>query len=335
MQCMGDRKKDHIRMAFEAQVQASSLDKRFYYEPMLGPHPAKPLPERKFMGKILKVPLWVSSITGGTPDAGEINRNLARACQEFGMGMGLGSCRPLLTDQRYFGDFDVRKIIGDDLPLCANLGIAQVEELFRNDKLVHITELLKRLQADGLIIHVNPLQEWLQPEGDRIREAPADTIRRMLDRSDFPIIVKEVGQGMGPESLRQLLNMPLEAIEFAAFGGTNFTKLEIMRQEAGNKGIFEPLAYTGHDAEEMVDFCNEITGSEKNLKCRQLIISGGLASFLDGYYLIGKSRLPAVYGQAAVFLKHAMEGYENLHRYIESQVRGLELAYSYLRIKNN
>ena len=79
------------------------------------------------------------------------------------MGMGLGSCRTLLYTNDTLEDFNVRHLIGDDLPLFANLGIAQVEQLVESNKLYLITELLDKLQADGLIIHVNPMQEWLQP----------------------------------------------------------------------------------------------------------------------------------------------------------------------------
>ncbi len=332
---MSDRKKHHIQLAFEAQIPSSELDKRFYYEPLLSGHPVNPLPPVSFMGKNLKVPLWASSMTGGTEMAGIINRNLARACNEFGMGMGLGSCRLLLKDDSCISDFDLRHIIGDEMPLYANLGIAQLEELIRQNKLRLVSELLKRLQADGLIIHVNPMQEWFQPEGDRIRLAPIDTIRRMLDECDFRIVVKEVGQGMGPESLKQLLELPLEAVEFAAFGGTNFVKLELMRDSSAGRESFEPLSYTGHNAEEMVDFCNEISDSENDIQCRQVIISGGVKSFLQGYYLINKSKLPAIYGQASCLLKHAGGDYESLQKYISEQVRGLELAHAYLRIRHN
>jgi len=332
---MSDRKKHHIQLAIDSQIPDSQMDKRFYFEPFLSPHPADPLPPVSFMGKILKVPLWVSSMTGGTSMACKINRNLARACKEFGMGMGMGSCRPLLKDDSSIKDFDLRPIIGNDMPLYANLGIAQIEELIRQNKLRLVSELLKRLQADGLIIHVNPMQEWFQHGGDRIRLAPIDTIRRMLDECDFRIVVKEVGQGMGPESLRQLLELPLEAVEFAAFGGTNFVKLELMNDSSARWEFLEPLTYTGHNAEEMVDFCNEISDTESDLQCRQLIISGGVKSFLQGYYLIKKSKLPAIYGQASCLLEHAREDYESLQNYIRDQIRGLELANAYLRIRDN
>jgi isopentenyl-diphosphate delta-isomerase len=332
---MEERKKDHIDLALDSQTLINTLDDRFDYEPLLNPHPGGSPEPFDFLGKKLNIPVWVSSMTGGTKMAGIINRNLARACHEFGMGMGLGSCRIIMDDDTYFEDFNVRPIIGDDYPLYANLGIAQIEELIGSNSLERIRSLLDRLQADGLVVHVNPLQEWCQPEGDHFRSAPIATIKRLLDQTDFRVIVKEVGQGMGPESLRALLKLPLEAIEFAAFGGSNFTLVELDRSAPAMKAFYEPLISLGHTAEEMVDMVNHIFDTEPEILCRQLIISGGIKTFLDGFYLVKKSRLPAIYGQASGFLMHARENYESLQEYVAYQVKGWQLAEAYLTPKFN
>ena len=121
-----DRKKDHIELAFESVV--ANQDSRFYYEPLFSGHPQGELEPVHFAGKQMKAPLWVSSMTGGTKEAGIINKNLARACGQFGLGMGLGSCRIILKDDEYLPDFQLRKEMGD-YPLYANLGVAQLEEL--------------------------------------------------------------------------------------------------------------------------------------------------------------------------------------------------------------
>lgn len=330
-----DRKRDHIELAFQSQVEAQGLDNRFYYEPLLSGHPQDgSWPSVSFLGKKLRAPIWVSSMTGGTELANTINHNLARACKDFGIGMGLGSCRSLLYDDTFLKDFDVRSEIGDDLPLFANLGVAQVETLIQKRQLDKINTLVNKLRADGLIIHVNPLQEWLQPEGDRFAASPLATIEQVLNKLDVPIIVKEVGQGMGKASLKALLQLPLAAIDFAANGGTNFAKLELLRSTPQKQHIYSALAFVGHSAEEMTMMVNELVkelGDE--LACRQIIISGGVRSFLDGYYLINKSTLPAIYGQASGFLKHARGSYEALAEYVEAQVQGLELARAFLRVR--
>lgn len=329
---MENRKKDHIDLAFQSQTLKAEIDQRFYYEPMMSAHPEGVPGNFYLAGKKQKLPIWISSMTGGTELAGKINRNLARLGREFGIGMGLGSCRIILDDDKHFSDFDMRDELGNDLPFFANLGIAQVENLIESKELGKINRLLSRLRADGLIIHVNPLQEWFQPEGDRLRYPAIDTIRNLLKHAEYPVIVKEVGQGMGMESLRSLLQLPLESIEFAAFGGTNFAKVELLRADETKQLLFEPLSKVGHDAFEMLDMVNEIV-AEGNTQCKSIIVSGGVKSFLDGYYLISKSLLPAIYGQASGFLKYAKEDYTQLKSYAEHQISGLELAYAYLKIK--
>lgn len=329
---MEERKKDHIELAFQSQILRSDIDQRFYYEPMLSAHPQNGLPEVKFGKQKQTAPLWVSSMTGGTKLAGDINRNLARVCREFGFGMGLGSCRIILDDDNFFPDFDMRDEIGPDIPFFANLGIAQIEELIENDHMKMVDDMISRLRADGLIIHVNPIQEWFQPEGDQLNVAPIETVKTFLNHASYPVIVKEVGQGMGLESLRALLELPLLAVEFAAFGGTNFAKLELARRNDSQKQLFEPLSHIGHHAYEMTDMANQIFATGK-VKTQHLIISGGIKSFLDGYYLINKSKIPAIYGQASGFLKYASESYFELKEYVEYQIKGLDLAYNYLRVK--
>jgi isopentenyl-diphosphate delta-isomerase len=331
------RKKDHIEMAFRSQVDTAHIDPRFYYEPMLAAHPLKEggWPEFSFLGHTFRAPLWVSSMTGGTQLARQINHHLARACGEFGFGMGLGSCRALLYSDEYFPDFNVRPVMGPGVPLYANLGIAQVEKLLARAE-AHVAEdLVGRLQADGLIIHVNPTQEWLQPEGDVLARPPIDTIADFSSRSGLKIIVKEVGQGFGPASLRALLALPIEAVDFAASGGTNFALLELLRSDPAQREAFAGLSLVGHSAAEMVDMANQlVAGLGPEIRCRQVIISGGVKNFLDGYYLTQRLRLPSVYGQASAFLKHAQESYESLHQYVQGQLQGLAYARAFLRVRS-
>jgi len=259
---------------------------------------------------------------------------LAMVCHEFGMGMGLGSCRMILNSDQWLHDFDVRDIIGDNLPLYANLGINQVEEISISGSWHLITDLIKKLRADGLIIHINPLQEWMQPEGDRLRFPPLDTLSRTIDKLPFTkLVVKEVGQGMGPESLKALLQLPLEAIEFGAFGGTNFSRLEIIRNDQSRAALQESLSTVGHNAEQMIKYVIDAVKNNLTIRTKHLIISGGIPSFLDGFYLTGISPLPAVYGQASAFLQYAREGLEPLRSYTKAQTEGLRMAASYLRIK--
>ncbi|MBK8721320.1 MAG: type 2 isopentenyl-diphosphate Delta-isomerase [Saprospiraceae bacterium] len=325
------RKKDHISLAFESQINSKEIDNRFYYEPFLAAHPDNLDLSIDFLGKKMLVPIWISSMTGGTEKAKLINRNLAKNCREFGMGMGLGSCRSLLYSDEYFEDFNVRPIIGSNYPLFANLGVAQVEHLVLKKELHKITTLIDKLQADGLIIHVNPFQEYLQPEGDRFIQSPLQTIENVLEKLSIPIIVKEVGQGFGPQSLRRLLQLPLAAIDFGASGGTNFALLELLRTQEKSESVQMPLTKVGHSAEEMITFVNDLVVElGDKVLCNQIIVSGGIQNFLDGYYCTKKLKLKSVYGQASAFLKYAIHDDDSLSNYTQQHIKGLKLANAYL-----
>lgn len=322
-------------MAFKSQVLKDALDKRFYYEPILSGHPVEEADiSIDILNTKLRLPIWVSSMTGGTALAKTINTNLSKACEEFGMGMGLGSCRSLIDSDERLSDFAMRKYMPNQ-PMYANLGVAQIEELILNNKIHLISDVVNKLEADGLIIHVNPMQEWFQPEGDIYHMSPIEMIKRLIDTlPDLKIIVKEVGQGMGPKSLEALYSLPIQAIDFAAGGGTNFSKLELFRSDENQIHQFEGLSRVGHCALEMVNLANNTIGNlgEKCL-CHETIISGGISDYLDGYYLINKMKSKAIYGQASSFLKNSMDDYETLRAHIISQKKGLKMANAFLTVK--
>lgn len=329
-----DRKDDHINLAFQSGTPAHMCDSRFEYDPIhtIHPEPLAKWPSR-LAGIVMDYPVWVSSMTGGTAKARLINSNLARLCGEYKLGMGLGSCRKLIDHPETRSDFQVRKMIGGQ-PLFANLGIAQLELWLSENKLDLIREIMEICEADGLIIHINPMQEYMQAEGDRIQVKPIETIKRVLDAFDYKIIVKEVGQGMGFNAMKSLLSLPLEAVEFGAFGGTNFALLELLRDDALKREALAPLANIGHSAEEMVQICNLLMEKKSEIQTDQIIISGGVQHFLDAYYLMSMSKMPSLYGMASAFLKHAMGDYENLKLFFEQQISGLNMCRSFLKIKN-
>ncbi len=326
------RKEDHISLAFQSSSLSDQRDERFSYEPALSGHvPGEIDFTRTIAGRTMQFPIWISSMTGGTEKANTINHNLAKLCGEYGLGMGLGSCRQLLYEDKRLSEFDVRAAM-PEAPLMINLGIAQIETLIQKNDTHLIKRLMERLQADGLIIHINPLQEWMQPEGDQITIAPIESISTLLSENDYPIIVKEVGQGFGKESIKSLLSLPLEALDLAGFGGTNFSKLELLRSDEMRADSLGPILRIGHTCQEMIQNINEIKNQKGDIQCKQIIISGGVRGFLDGYYYMEKCELPNLYAQASGFLKHAMD-YASLKRYMDIQVQGLKTAYALLRVK--
>jgi len=327
-----DRKEDHIDLALSSSMAAATIDRRFSYEPMLSGHVKKDLKlDQEVAKKQLKYPIWVSSMTGGTEKAKKINYNLAQLCGELGLGMGLGSCRQLLYEEKRVHEFDVRSLMPDN-PLMINLGIAQVEELIAKKETNRIKNLISKLKADGLIIHINPLQEWMQPEGDRIMIPPIETVSTLLAEVDYPVIIKEVGQGFGSASIAALLQLPLEAIELAGYGGTNFSKIELLRSDPSRVECYEPIYNLGHDCNQMLGYINDFVKNDPDkVKTKLIIFSGGIKGFLDGYYFTQKCLLPSIYAQASGFLKHAMD-YKQLKRYAEMQIEGLQMSHALLRL---
>jgi isopentenyl-diphosphate delta-isomerase len=340
---MDQRKKDHLDLTKNAQAHfAFAHDARFNYEPLWGSHQiAKDHYQRpfSFLGKTLRAPLWISSMTGGTGRALEINQRLARVAHEFGLGMGLGSCRPILDSQKSWEQFNLRPILGDDLPFYANLGICQIEKLVEQKRLDQVFNMVEKLSADGLIVHLNPLQEWAQKEGDFLKNPPLETIEKLLSVSPIPIMVKEVGQGMGPKTLHALWQMPIAGVELAAFGGTNFTWLETLRhseqiQEHHAKNVAQSLAQVGHTLAEMVMMINQLQSQmSPTMKAKEVIISGGVKNFLDGHYWRKKLSSPSIYGQAFSFIKVAEKSYEELQQFVHHELQGLAMAEAFLSVK--
>ena len=196
---ISQRKTDHIRLALH-QEPPPAPDPRFFYEPLLGHQDWERLDlSVDFLDKTMRAPLWVSSMTGGGEQSQIANQRLARAVGRFGLGMGLGSLRPLLDENpTSLADYDVRSLMGPQCPLLGNIGIAQAHHLLREGRTQHLLDILEQLQCDGLIVHLNPLQEWYQPGGDLLQRTPLEILQEFLPHIPLPVVVKEVGQGMGP-----------------------------------------------------------------------------------------------------------------------------------------
>ncbi len=323
---LAERKESHIDLTPLSQTSGDGRDSRFNYEPLFFVHPTpNETWETSFLSHTLNFPLWISSMTGGTEKAAVINKNLGTLAGKYKLGMGLGSCRPLLHSKTRLPEFAIRSYLGDQ-PFLANLGIAQVEECVLSGKAHLIHEMVKMTEASGLMIHLNPLQEWLQPEGDRFTISPLESLKRFLDDVSYPVLVKEVGQGMGPKSLKALLGLPIHGIEFGAFGGTNFTKLESLR--ARDTEAREPFIHVGHTAHEMVEVLNALPVGKK-----EFIISGGLKNVLDGYELKMKLKAPSLIGMASPFLAPAMESFETLEKYFLNTREALLTAKGVLSVK--
>lgn len=332
-QHLAKRKSDHLDLALSAQAHGLQSKFQLDYEPLFGRHPRPSnnfsAQKLSFLGKTMRLPLWVSSMTGGTEYAGHINRLLARACALYGMGMGLGSCRSLLESDEFFNDFNLRPELGPDVPFFANIGVAQLEELLAKGKESLLAEMVEALKADGLIVHLNPLQEWFQPEGDSYQTPSIEVLRLFKDKLSLPLVVKEVGQGMGPRSLLALCELGVEGIEFGAYGGTNFSKLENLRRD-NLWPHWQDFESVGHSADEMLTNLLRIA---KQRELPKLIISGGIRSCVQGYSLLSRAPEGSVLGIATPFLEQARKGADALDSFVKSWAEGLEMAAEFLAVQ--
>ncbi len=228
------RKADHIRISLEEDVSFDTLTSGF--ERYRFVHCA--LPEISldavdtavvFLGKRLQAPLLISSMTGGTPQGREINRRLAQAAQEVGIGMGLGSLRAAVEDPTLAETYRVRDVAPDIL-LLANLGAVQLNYGYTVD---HCRRAVEMVGADGLVLHLNPLQEALQPEGQTDFSDLLRKIEAVCRGLEVPVVVKEVGWGLSADVARRLADAGVAALDVAGAGGTSWSQVEMYRAENG------------------------------------------------------------------------------------------------------
>ena len=184
------------------------------------------------LGKRLRAPLVIGAMTGGTERARQINRRLARAAARVGVGMALGSQRAMIADPGLLPTYQVRDA-APDLPLLfGNVGAVQLNMGITPEQ---VARAVRSVEADALNLHLNPLQEAIQPEGDTRFAGLVEKLREALDAlSPLPCLAKEVGAGIGPRAAAKLADLPLAGVECSGTGGTSWARVESMRAEQGS-----------------------------------------------------------------------------------------------------
>ena len=223
------RKADHIRINLEEDVRSgltTGLERyRFVHQALPELNLAQIDSRVTWFGKTLQAPLLVSSMTGGTDSAATINRTLASAAQAAGIAMGLGSQRAAIENPALAPTFQVRDVAPDIL-LFANLGAVQFNYGYGVDQCLRAVEMI---QADALVLHLNALQEAVQPEGDSNFAGLLSKIEAVCRALPVPVIAKEVGWGMSEEAARRLAAAGVAAIDVAGAGGTSWSQVEMHR----------------------------------------------------------------------------------------------------------
>jgi isopentenyl-diphosphate delta-isomerase len=296
------RKADHIRINVEKDVAfkklTSGLENYFFMHQAL---PEIDLAEvnttTSLFGKTLRTPLLISSMTGGTAEAHEINRTLAAAAQEAGMAMGLGSMRAAIEDSSLAYTYQVREVAPDIL-LFANLGAVQFNYGYGVDQCRRAVEMCG---ADALILHLNALQEAVQPEGDGNFAGLVRKIEQVCRQLPVPVIAKEVGWGFSEQAARQLAEAGVAAIDVAGAGGTSWSQVEMHRA---------PTARHARVAGAFIDW--GIPTAVSIQYCRRaapgltVIASGGIRNGIDVAKCIALGASMA--GFAGEFLRAAVSG---------------------------
>ncbi len=306
-----DRKADHLRICLDEDVQFSANTnglERYRFT-----HCCLPEIDRQdinltttFLGKQLSAPLLISSMTGGTEQAGIINQRLAEVAQHYKIAMGVGSQRVVVEKPQVASTFAVRSHAPDIL-LFANLGAVQLNYDYGLDQCLRIVDLLA---ADALILHLNPLQECIQTTGDTNFRNLLDKIKQLCSKLPVPVIAKEVGNGISGAMAEKLLAAGVAAIDVAGAGGTSWAKVESERAE---NPLQRRLGMTFADWGLPTAEC--ITDIRAKSPQVPLIASGGLRHGLDAAKALALGA--DIAGMALPFLQAAAQSETALYDLVE------------------
>jgi isopentenyl-diphosphate delta-isomerase len=271
------RKSQHLKINLEEDVQfprlTTGLERyRFVHNAL----PETSLEQvdlaTRFLGKPLRLPLLISSMTGGTAEAQRINYHLAEGAQAAGIAMGLGSLRAAIEEPTLADSFRVRHL-APDIFLLANLGAVQLNTGYG---LAECQRAVDLVQADALILHLNPLQEVLQAEGDTDWRGLLARIEAVCRSLEVPVVVKEVGWGISARVARQLVDAGVAAIDVAGAGGTSWSRVEMYRTPTERlRRLCAEFADWG------IPTAEALIAVRGALPATPLIASGGLRSGMD------------------------------------------------------
>jgi isopentenyl-diphosphate delta-isomerase len=315
----GSRKADHIRINLEEQVDSSLTNGlenyRFTHQALPEIDLAEISLSTSFFGKKLKSPLFISSMTGGTRQAAQINRNLASAAQEAGIAMGVGSQRAALEDPSLVYSFQVRQVAPDIL-LFANLGAVQLNYGIGIDG---CRQAIDMIEADALILHLNALQEALQPEGNTNFKGLLEKIEELAGTIDQPIIIKEVGWGISAEVARILYDAGVKAFDVAGAGGTSWSQVEMHRANSESQSrVASQFINWG------IPTADSIRQIAKELPDAPILASGGLKNGIDITKSVALGATLA--GMAGPFLKSATGSAEAVAGFIKETNQVIKTA---------
>jgi isopentenyl-diphosphate delta-isomerase len=316
---ISSRKSDHIRINLEQDVSSgltTGLERyRFIH---------RALPElnlqdvdlsQDLFGKKVEAPLLISSMTGGTQEAAQINRTLATAAQETGIAMGVGSQRAAIENPELAATYQVRQVAADIL-LFANLGAVQLNYGYGVEQCQRAVEMIA---ADALILHFNALQEAVQPEGDTRFAGLVKKIEILCRALPVPVIAKEVGWGFSEQDARWLAEAGVKAIDVAGAGGTSWSQVEMHRAKDESQARLA-AAFIGWG----IPTSQAILNVRRAAPDLTVIASGGLRTGLDIAKCIALGASLA--GMAGPFLKAAVRSLDETIQTIQEVRREIQVS---------
>lgn len=282
MPTIQERKAEHIRINLEKDVKASWNP----WDDFQFKHVALPEVDRdevdlscNVLGRELKAPIIISGMTGGAPEAQKINQNLAIAAAELGLGMGVGSQRAALVQADLVPTYAVVK--EQDVPLrIANLGVPQLVKWGPDKSLENARACVEMIDAHAFAIHLNYLQECIQPEGDTKARGSLKAIEGLAKVFRVPILVKETGAGISGDVARVLARTGVKAIDVGGWGGTSFSAVETYRAEAARDELHTRMGRTFWDWGISTPFAVQDVVKAVSGKV-QVVATGGIRNGLD------------------------------------------------------
>lgn len=242
-----------------------------------------------FLHQALAAPLLISCMTGGYRDALKINRQLAEVCEEQDIAMGVGSQRQALEDKQYHRTFSVVREVAPSTPIIGNIGAAEVATMRNTDGIRRLVDLIR---ADAFAVHLNPLQELLQPEGNTNFKGVLQGIALLVKQLPVPVVVKEIGAGLSADVVRRLLDVGVQYIDVAGAGGTSWAGVETLRRK--DRAVAAKFWDWGIPTAEAVREAARLKSTSRSFT---LLASGGITSGIDvakcialGADLVGAAR---------------------------------------------
>ena len=267
-----------------------------------------------FLGKRLQAPILISSMTGGFDLARKVNRNLAAAAQSLGLAMGVGSQRVAVEEPSAADSFEVRDVAPDIL-LFGNLGAVQLNYGYTVE---HCRRAVSMIGADALILHLNVLQEAVQPEGNRNFKGLGEKIAAVCRDLEVPVIAKEVGNGISVDAATRLQRAGVKALDVAGYGGTSWSAVEAQRAVKQGKRPDTAFAAWGIPTEEA------LVSVRQALPDIQLIASGGVRSGVDIAKAIALGADLGAFGQP--LLAAALESSAKVIEFIAGVIHELKVS---------